>query len=181
MLTIIFADGLKFKVGSTQSISRKLSAESTNYRVEKGADISDHIENAPLTLDFSCVFGNAPLNATGAGGQNLPGEHTDFDERMVSAMESKELITLDSEGRDIWENMQVSDYSITADNTTGYGIPFTLSVKEVRYADTKIGAKVPEVAADRPTSRRFAPASGSTGSVTPVPASTNQIALAGEI
>ena len=176
MLTIIFEDEKSFKVGATKSIGRDHGADSTNYRVESGADISDHIENAPLTLSYDCVYGDAPLNATGAGVLGAPGDHTDFDDYMVAAWENKQLISLDSEGRNYYENMQITSYSVSADNTSGYGLVFSLSVKEIRYADTKTGRNVPAVAKDRPTARRFAPPAKS-GARTTTPASDNQTAL----
>ena len=180
MLNIIFADGSEYKVGATKSMGRDHSADSTNYRVESGADISDHIENAPLTLSYDCVYGDAPLNATGAGVLGAPGDHTDFDDLMVAAWENKELITLDSEGRNYYKDMQITSYSVSADNTSGFGLVFSLSVKEIRYADTKTGRNVPSVAKDRPTARRFAPPTKS-GARTTAPASDNQNALGAAI
>lgn len=180
MLTIIFPDDTEWEVEVMKSMTRRNSSESTDYRVEVGANIADHIENAPRTLDFNCAFGDAPLDATGPKPKGSPGRHTEFDDRMLAAWEAKELLTLDSTGRDVWENMQIVDYQMSTDESTGYGIPFSLSVKEIRFADSKTGRNVPEVAADRPTARRFAPARSS-GTVTPVPATTQQIAQAGSI
>jgi hypothetical protein len=180
MLTIIFADETEFKVQATKSFSRKNSSESTDYRVEVGANIADHIENAPLSMDFNCIFGDAPLTREGALAKGTPGEHTDFDDKMLAAWKANELITLDSKGRDIWENMQIQDYSLSVDNSSGYGLPFTLSVKEIRFADSKKGNNFPDVAKDRPTARRFAPAR-SGGVRTPTPATTNQISKANTI
>lgn len=176
MLHIEFENGGTFDVEATTSFTRDLSADSTNYRVEKGADITDHQENAPITLDISGVMGDAPLDATGASSPGAPGRHTEFDERMTQAWTDKELLTIDSDGRDIWDNMQIMNYNTTADNSTGYAVLFSLSLKQVRYADSKFGRNSSATAADRPTARRFSP-KGRSGAVTPVPASTNQIAI----
>ena len=177
MLKIIFQDETEYSVGATQTIGKDLGSESTNYRVEVGANISDHIENAPIPLTFDCVFGDSPLNATGPGTAGRTGEHTEFDDKMNEAWANKDLITLDSFGRDIWENMQIQSYNVSANDTTGHSIVFTLTVKEIRFADSKTGRNIPDVAKDRPTARRFAPARAG-GSVTPVPASEGQLAQA---
>lgn len=180
MLFIEFENGNEFSVQATTSLGRDLSADSTNYRVEKGADITDHQENAPLIINVSGVMGDAPLNATGAFQQGSVGVHTEFDDRMVQAWDDKELLTIDSEGRDVWDDMQIQNYSTTADSTTGGSVVFSLSLKQVRYADSKVGRAGAATVADRPTARRFR-AKSNTGAVTPIPASTNQAAIVASI
>lgn len=180
MLFIEFANGGEYSVQATVSFGRDLSADSTNYRVEKGADVTDHIENAPLTLDISGVMGTAPLTATGAYKPGQAGVHTEFDERMIQAWNDKELLIIDSEGRDVYENMQIQSYSTSSDSSTGYSIVFSLSLKQIRYVDSKFGRTSSAQAENRPTARRFSDPRG-TGIITPVPASTNQIAIVSAI
>lgn len=175
MIIIEFEDGQEYSIDATLGFSAPLSSDSTEYKVEKGANISDHIDNKPQTLEISGFMSDVPLRATGPYDPVSLGLHLEFLEKINAAWTNKELLIVDAENKDLWENMQIASFSPDWGPGTGNGYNFTLSLKQIEFTTAQVSRYRPN-SPDRNTNTRFS-AQRSVGAVSPVVATSEQDAL----
>ena len=165
----------EYSIDVVTSFTPDFQSDSTEYRVEEGANISDHIDTKPVTLAIDGFMTDVPLSATGAYSPTDNGEHLNFYDALVTAWTNKELLIVDVENNDIWENMQIVGFPPQWAPETGNGYHFSLSLKQIEFAHTQ-RSRVGPVTTNRSTAARFSP-QRSVGAVSPVDATTEQAAL----
>jgi hypothetical protein len=167
--------GVEYSIDAELSFTLGLESDSTEYKVEKGSNTSDHIDNKQKTLEIGGFMSDTPITATGPYDPINNGEHLNFWDAVETARDNSELVIVDAENRDIWENMQIISFPPTWTAGKGNSYDFTLSLKQLEFATTQTSRVKPSVS-DRPTEARFAPRNAK-GSVSPSDATTEQNAL----
>ena len=176
MIFIEFPDQeLEYSIDAELSFSVGYESDSTEYKVEEGSNISDHIDNKQTTLEIGGFMSDTPITAKGAYDPINNGEHLNFWDAIDTARTKKELIIVDAENRDIWENMQIISFPPNWEAGKGTSYNFSLSLKQLEFAVAQ-KSRVKPNAPDRPTEARFAPRSAQ-GSVSPSDATTEQNTL----
>jgi hypothetical protein len=176
MIFIEFPDqGKEWSIDATLSFTNGNESDSTEYKVEKGSNISDHIDNKQQTLEISGFMSDAPFSAEGVYDPVNLGEHLNFFDAVKTAMANKELVIVDAEYKDIWENMQIVSFPPAWGAGTGNGYNFSLSLKQIEFA-TAQKSRVGPTSPNKSTNARFSP-QRSVGAVSPVEATTEQNAL----
>lgn len=104
------------------------SAEATEYPVEDGARITDHVISSPDTLSLTCVVGVAPLGSTDLDtGVNRPLDVYDSLTELMEARETIEVVT----GLKVYQNMIITGFSVPRTKDNGRSLEFTMSLKKI--------------------------------------------------
>lgn len=148
LVYILFdTDNTDFRIHVTSDIAPNYGADVTQYTVEDGSQISDHINRRPVTLALTCfmseLVGQEEFEQYDA---YFAGEHIALHERLLQARLTGELVHIDAgPEKGIFADMAIIDYSPMWNNgPDGKSLNFTLSLQEVKFAETrtaKIGPK----------------------------------------
>ena len=175
MIFIEFENGSEYSIDATLSFSTPLESESTEYTVEDGSPVSDHISNMQQTIEIRGFMSDTPLDATGAYSPSENGRHLEFLDAIQTAWQNKELLIIDAENRDVWERMQIVSFSPEWSTGQGNSYNFTLSLKQIEFTTAQKSRALP-TATDRQSNARFSP-QRSVGAVSPINATTEQNTL----
>jgi hypothetical protein len=132
------------------------SATLTDFPVEAGADITDHIRVDPESLEINGVISNTPIVylASLQAESPIEGDLTSVEDRVEAAY--KELQRMQDEGELVtvvtslreYENMALTSLSVTRDVTNGNVLNAQLSLRQVLRAQLEtVEAPEPENAA----------------------------------
>lgn len=108
-------------------------AEVTEYPVEDGADVSDHIRSKPITITVEGFVSNTPigrmaeLRDSGA----VPGN--ECYQRFIDIRDAGEPVTLIT-SLGTFTNMALEDVSVPRDSDDGNGLRFTARFKQIKLA-----------------------------------------------
>ena len=103
------------------------TVESTSHPVEKGIDITDHIQRKPINLSLN-----------GKIIDNNTAKAADILGKIKNLQNSGSLITYI--GRNSLSNLQIQDFSISSPYTNWGGYDFEMTLKEVRFAKSAYDA-----------------------------------------
>ena len=146
------------------------SAETTDFEVEDGVTISDHVKLNPLTLELSCFISDAPANFFGVR------ELTDISANVINSLlpgpdrsgvpnarsrspidawnylntvwEEQNLIAVVT-SLQVYRNMILTNLSAPKSSAIGRSLEFKASLKEVRIVETNI-LTLPAISLDDP-------------------------------
>lgn len=95
--------------------------ELPSHPVEKGIDLTDHVEKKPVVLSIS--------------GKLIRPDNTSLETLIgrLSTIETKGMLVV-YEGRRIYHNLMISKFSHDADSKIMNGFNFSMTLKEVRFA-----------------------------------------------
>lgn len=136
-----------------------MGAEATDFPVEDGSMISDHIINKPVMMTLSCVVTNTPVDVRGS--VVLKVQERPFSTPLVTASASavpltraqdayirlkeirdkREVLTLIT-GLDVFRNMIITDINIKLGQATTDALFFDVALKQI----TKVYSKTVQVA-----------------------------------
>lgn len=176
--------GLKIDV--VYSMTRTNSQDSTDFAIEDGSTISDGTVKNPQVINIEGFMGNGTqLDAPNDQGINpiAQGAHTEFYNRCVEAVETGELVHIVSENRGTYIDYLITSITTQSSVETGFGIPFSLSLKRVRKAfskTTQTRVTTPGTAIGLAAGRTFNDG-GDTGKISISAATTEQAAQIREI
>lgn len=111
-------------------------ADTSQFPIENGSEISDQIITKPMELSIEGVITPMSLYDT----FNAPSPTRVLDafsnfERLIAA---KLLVTIVT-GLKVYENMLISDFQVDRTAQNGAALPFTMRLKEVRKVSTQTG------------------------------------------
>ena len=111
-------NGIKIHV---EKESLQNDVELPSHPVEKGINLTDHVERKPVVLSIS--------------GKLIRPDHTTLETLLgrLSTIETKGTLIV-YEGRRIYHNLMISSFSYNADANIGNGYEFSMTLKEVRFA-----------------------------------------------
>jgi len=152
-----------FIIDATLSENHTRTAQVTNNPVEKGADVTDHIQVSPIELTINVIVSESPLDvgssvkgvgvatagaiagsaaqiAAGAvlgllnAGNNRVVDAYDLFTRMIESRIPFTVVT----GLKEYESMVITSLSIDRDNTTGRALNFTMNLKQIRLVESAV-------------------------------------------
>lgn len=122
---LIFSRGIPKQIGPIvvdvfQSEDHNRTSTTTNYSVENGADITDHIRNDPIQISIT-----GHIEAIGDGSNILR-----VNQQLNELMDNKELITVVT-GLKVYENMHIQNYSVSRNKQNGGSLPISMSFQQI--------------------------------------------------
>ena len=129
--------------------SHAASLEVTEYPVEEGADIQDHVRQRPRMLEMTAVVSAEPV------AEQLQGQidrDRDVWTDLVEISQSYELCTIDTD-LETYENYLLADVSTTTTKDVGQGLMIQLSFRPYRSVTFETTTIPPEIRQDRTTER----------------------------
>jgi len=128
----------------------------TDHPVEKGVDITDHFQPKPRALRLDCVVTDTPLDA---GSVATPGRSRDAYAAVERLQAEGKLITVTTLLRQ-YENLLVEHLGAPIDASTGDGLKFSLTLREIRTVESKtvpVRVSVARAAKKANTGKKHAP------------------------
>lgn len=121
----------------------------TEFPVEDGSVITDHIRNAPIRLDMTGFVTNNPITSakqkSDISGEEQVGNFVDLAfEALIKIRNERTPVTIVT-GLKVYENMAMESMSIPRSASTGDTFRFRASFKEVRIVSTET-TKIPDLA-----------------------------------
>lgn len=143
VLSLLF--GKKYKKGKVGSVEldvtlredHNYSSRVTNYPVEDGAIISDHIINDPNILTLEGIVTDTPLSILTFFNRSV-----DAFNRLIEVHEKRELVTVVT-GIKVYPNMAITLLNVPRDVTTGQSLKFTIELQNV-ILDTSVRIEINE-------------------------------------
>lgn len=144
----ILADGILATVtfDVSENETHKSTAKVTDHPVEQGANVADHIQDMPDTLDLVARVSNTPIvsesEAVLLDPQRAEAAYQTLRTMKKAATTCQVLTTLRS-----YTNMAITSVSVTRNASTGDVLAVTVSLQEIRTATSEtIAAPTPKVA-----------------------------------
>lgn len=140
---------VQFLLDCLVSDNHTWSSEVSEYPVESGATISDHVRNLPLRVEIEAIVSNTPIG-TAREQRTVPDESTDaLYDHLMKIHEDRRPVTISTSLR-TYESMVLQDLAIPRDAQTGDAIRFTASFIQVKQVKNVRGPRVAIPAAKRP-------------------------------
>lgn len=137
-----------FTFDATVSESPTHESELTDHPIEKGADVTDHVQVKPATLDLSVIVTNAPFPEQGTPEHGRAEAAYD---RLLEIWRAGEPVTW-STPRRTWPNMIITRISAPRDSPSGHTV-FELALREVVFVDQVFSPVPPAVLKARKAKR----------------------------
>jgi len=142
-LSLLF--GKKYKKGKVGSVEldvtmredHRYSSRVTNYPVEDGSSLSDHIINEPPVVTLEGIVTDTPLAILTFFNRSV-----DAFNRLIEIHENRELVTVVT-GIKVYQNMAITVLDIPRDLTTGQSLRFTIELQNV-LLDTSVRLQINE-------------------------------------
>lgn len=122
------------------SENHQLSNDVTQYPIEEGSNITDHVRNRPFVLTMTGHVSDSPIEYYGLSSSlnSLSGEtrsSSAFDQ-LVSIYNGKKLVDVQTT-LNLYQNMSIQDLIFPRDNTVGQELRFTATLIQVTKAKTE--------------------------------------------
>jgi len=168
-----------FLIDTVLSLTRNHSQTSTDFAIEDGSTVSDGTIKNPKIITIDGFM----QNGTGLNENNnesiapeAAGRHTEFYNKCVDAVDTGKIVHFISDNRGVYINYLITSFSTTSTAEVGYGLPFSMTIKEIRTAHSKVTQtkSVTEQNAKDVTTARLFGRSGRSGRLSVIPASAEQ-------
>ena len=131
VLSLLF--GKKYQKGKIGSVEldvtmredHRYSSRVTNYPVEEGSTLSDHIINEPAEITLEGIVTDSPLSILSFFNRSV-----DAFNQFVEIHEKRELVTVVT-GLKIYPNMAITSLNVPRDLRTGQSLKFTIELQNV--------------------------------------------------
>lgn len=114
----------------TLSENHTFNARATNFPIETGGDITDHIINDPDILNLSGIVSDTPLNALSFFSRSI-----DAFNRLVEIHERREPITVVT-GLKVYNNMVMTLLDVPRNIQTGQSLTFNITLQNIKFDST---------------------------------------------
>lgn len=131
MITI---DG--YVIDGAASEEEALEAEATEYPVESGATITDHVTNSPVTLALEFVVSDTPIGAAAASRAAGVVPSSEARQVLTALRDSRRPFTVVTGVRS-YESMVFTSLSFPRDGKTGAALRGTASLKRIELVDVR--------------------------------------------
>lgn len=159
LVDFLFGVTPKTKIGlvtidAAVTVTHKKANEITKHPVEEGTDISDHIRHTPDSITVEGAVTNDPIvllaslrakSPVDSGFLDAnPDRAKQADEEFVRAMNDGDIMTVVTSLR-TYENMVITEYTVTRDKGTGNILSFTIALEEIVIVNTEqVAAPTPK-------------------------------------
>jgi hypothetical protein len=129
----LLIDGALIDASLSETHSR--NSEATEFPVESGADLTDHIRALPIELEIEGIVSNTPIGRIAllrdldGGSGVLPA--TEALDKLEQIYERRQPVTIQTELK-LYERMAMISLSIPKDRETGNVLRFTASFKQIK-------------------------------------------------
>lgn len=129
-LQVVQIDG--YPIDATLSEDHTFSAEVTEYPVEKGADLTDHVRSKPLKITLDCVVSDSPIGVVATHATRKDGSvpSSAIYERLLDLRSKGEPITIIT-SLNVYKNMVLSDLSVPRASGEPHQLHFRAQFTEV--------------------------------------------------
>lgn len=119
-----------FEIDATLSEGHKFPATATDFPVERGADITDHVRNTSLHVAIEGIVSDTPIGVMvdKRAGTSLPSD--DALAHLMSIRNAREPVTIET-SLAVYDNMLMLDLDVPRDAHTGDAIRFSAEFKQV--------------------------------------------------
>jgi len=120
----------KAQVGSieldvTLRENHRFSSRTTNYPIEEGSTLSDHIINEPTTVNLSALVSDTPLNILSFYNRSI-----DVFNKLIDLHNKREPVTLVT-GLKTYANMVITLLEIPRELRTGQSLTFNIELQQI--------------------------------------------------
>ena len=129
-ITLSDGDFLEFDVA--QDISHVAPIKVTEYPVEKGSNISDHVVNQNWTFSITGIFANASLTLNE---KERPYTEQDVFLKLVNQIAKKDVVVIKTP-LNTFRNCIITNFSIPKNKSVGHSLTITIDFQQVRFVDT---------------------------------------------
>lgn len=131
---MIHIDG--YPIDAALSQEPTFDADVTEYPVEKGADVTDHVQARPVILAVEGIVSDTPIGAV--ADLRPPGSTPSFDTRvrLFEIWNRREPVTVETETA-TYDNMVMQSFSVPEDGSTGEACRFRATFKQIRLVTNK--------------------------------------------
>lgn len=137
---VLFSGPLLHAIGgleldATLSAEHGRSAQVTQYPVERGAPISDHIQPDPDTVRIEGLVTNAPIGIEGDGANDADRAGDVFDALEILHNAGEPVTIVSDLG--VYANMAITSITYPRDTLTREALRFSITAKQVRLAESR--------------------------------------------
>lgn len=129
-ITLSDGDFLEFDVA--QEISHTFPVKVTEFPVERGSNISDHVVNQNLKFTITGIFSNASLTLNT---KERPYTEQDVFLKIVNQIAKKEFVVIRTP-LNTFKNCIITDFAIPKNAQVGHSLTVTLEFEQVRIIDS---------------------------------------------
>ena len=137
---MIIVDGYTIDAALHETHVRE--AEVSDYEVESGADVTDHVRNHPVSLEIEGLVSDTPIGAIASTRANATGSSSSTGEllflpseeafaRLEEIFGNREPVTIETSTK-TYESMILVNLEVPIDAQTGDALRFTASFRELR-------------------------------------------------
>lgn len=143
-MALVTIDG--FSVDITRSEEHSFESEVTEHPVEKGANITDHVRNKPITITMECVVSDSPVGPVRdirARATTKPSD--DAFAKMLAIREAGEPVTIATSLK-VFTNMMLTSLTVPRTAANGRALVFSVSFTQIEFvtnARTTVRVNVP--------------------------------------
>lgn len=113
----------------------RFSSRVTNYPVEDGTIVSDHIINDPDTVVLQALVTDTPLNILSGFNRSI-----DAFNRLIDIHRKREVVTVIT-GLKVYPNMAITALDVPRDIRTGQSLTFTIELQRIVF-DTNVRVQI---------------------------------------
>ena len=117
---------------ATLSEDHSLTAKATQFPLENGSFVSDHVEVAPIRLSIRGVISDTPLNVLSDFNRSI-----DNFNRLTRLFETKAVLSVIT-GIRVYQNMVMTSLNVPRDVETGQSLTFEIDLQEMRFVSQNL-------------------------------------------
>lgn len=113
------------------------TSEVTQYPIESGSTITDHIVNDPIIISVSGIVSDIPTNILGALAGIGESRANNANEAMNKLIDDKSIVTLVT-GLKVYQNMVITNFDVDRSVNTGKTLTFSATLQQVEIVLTEL-------------------------------------------
>lgn len=117
---------------ATLSEDHSFTAKATQFPLENGSFVSDHVEVAPIRLNIRGVISDTPLNVLSDFNRSI-----DNFNRLTRLFETKAVLSVIT-GIRVYQNMVMTSLNVPRDVETGQSLTFEIDLQEMRFVSQNL-------------------------------------------
>lgn len=125
-----------FVIDAALSESHDYESEVTDYPIERGANVIDHVRNRPLTVSLECVVSDTPLPLIASQRDTSEAPSVAAMAKLEAIRDAREPIKIVT-GLRTYENMIMVSLSVPVDVETGDALRFRASFRQVSIIENR--------------------------------------------
>lgn len=117
---------------ATLSEDHSFTAKATQFPLENGSFVSDHVEVAPIRLNIRGIISDTPLNMLSDFNRSI-----DNFNRLTRLFETKAILSVIT-GIRVYQNMVMTSLNVPRDVETGQSLTFEIDLQEMRFVSQNL-------------------------------------------